>query len=127
MSELTPDAELTELLDAIARAAELSVGVDTFEYLLLDLLALLESGRVARPVAIAELRRLGTDWPWGAVQALEFTMRRLRWPEVREALESHRLRGADFRTRTLASQVLEVYQDDWPVGEIYESYRRGDS
>lgn len=126
MSESAPD-ELTELLSSIAYAAEQSVGVDTYEYLLADLLALLESDRVARTVAVAELRRLATDWPWGSVEALEFTMRRLRWPEVREALESHRAQGADFRTCNLATQVLEVYQDDWPAGEIYEAYRRSDS
>lgn len=127
MSELKPDAELTQLLDAIAQVAKRSVGVNTYEYLLADLLALLESDRVARPVAIHAMTRLATDWPWGSVEALEFTMRRLRWPEVRKALEDHRAHGADFRTRDLAAQVLEVYQDDWPAGEIYEAYRRADS
>ncbi len=125
MTELTPPAELRRLLESIARAAEESVGVDSFEHLLIDLVTLLESEHVERSAAVAELRRLAAEWPWGAVEALEFAMRSLQWPEVRDALEDHLAHGVDFRTRTLAAQVLEAYQDDWPAGDIYMTYRGG--
>jgi hypothetical protein len=118
--------QLTELLDAIAHAAERSVGVNTYEHLLVALLELLESGHVDRATAVAELQRLADEWPWGAAEALEFTMHRLRWPEVRLVLVDHVAHGSDFRTRDLAAQVLEAFEDEWPNGEIYETYRRTD-
>ncbi len=57
------------------------------------------------------------------MEALEFCLRSLRWEELRGVLESQREGNPDFRYRDLAKQVLEVYGDDWPSGEIYETYR----
>lgn len=95
---------MPRLLAAIEQAPQSNVGVDTYEHLLADLLALFESGGVDRSTAAAELGQLATAWPWGAVEILEFTMHRLRWPEVRSAVENHLAHGADFRTRDLARQ-----------------------
>lgn len=124
MTAEPPAATLTRMLSAVSEAADRYVGVDSYEDLLVETLELLESGRVDRAVAVAELSRLATEWPPGAPEALEFTMHRLRWPEVRAALEDHRDHGADFRTRNLAAQVLEAFETEWPAGEIYRSYRR---
>jgi hypothetical protein len=119
----TPLTELTRTLAAIASAAEQFNGVNSYEHLLVALLELLESGRVDRPNAVAELNRLATEWPPGAPEALEFAMHKLRWAEVRSALEDHRAHGVDFRTRDLATQVLQAFEDDWPEGDIYRTYR----
>lgn len=118
-------AELMQLLAEIEQSARESVGVDDYESTLFQLLVLLQSDDLARGVAVQQLARLTEEWPWGAVEALEFTMHRLRWPEIREALLKHRQYGTDFRTRDLAAQVLEAFEDDWPGGEIYRTYRRG--
>lgn len=122
-----PSTELARTLAAITSAAEKFVGVNSYEHLLAALLELLESGRVDRSHAVAELNRLATQWPPGAPEALEFTMHKLQWPEVRTTLEDHRVHGADFRTRDLATQVLRAFERDWPEGDIYRTYRRGDS
>lgn len=118
--------ELTELLAAISATPQQSVGVDSFEHLLTRLRDLLKSGRVDRADAVAELVRLSVEWPPGAVEALEFTTHDFRWPEVREALENYLTSGADFRSRNLATHVLQAFDDDWPEGEIYRTYRRTD-
>ncbi len=120
----TSEAELGRLLAVIEQSARETIGVNEYEGLLIQLLALLESHDLDHHAAAEQLIRLTEEWPWGAVESLEFTMRRLRWPEVREALLAHHQRGLDFRTRDLAAQVLDAYEDDWPTGEIYETYRR---
>jgi hypothetical protein len=127
MTADTPLSDLVELLSAITVAADNHVGVDSYEDLLVDLRDLLRSGRVERVDAVSELRRLCTEWPPGAVEALEFTMHELRWPEIQESLEDHRMGGADFRTRDLAAQVLQAFDDDWPEGDIYQTYRLSES
>ena len=114
--------ELRDRLAVIAMATESFVGVNLIEHLLVDLVAFLKSGRVARAAASDALIGLIEPWP-GAPEVLEFTMRELRWPEVKSALEAHVASESDFRTRDLASNVLQVYEDDWPGGEIYRTYR----
>lgn len=121
-----PMAELARLLAAIVAAAEQSPGVDSYEDLLIELLGLLRSGRLARAEATLPLRTLVSEWPPGAPEILEFTMHELRWPEIRGALEDHRVHGADFRTRDLAAQVLQAFEDEWPEGDIYRTYRVGE-
>ena len=126
MTADSPLSELVELLSAITAAAEEFFDSEQSEDLLVDLRDLLRSGRVDRADAVSELVRLSTEWPPGADEALEFTMHELRWPEVREALDDHRMSGADFRTRDRAAVVLRAFEDDWPDGEIYRTYRPDD-
>lgn len=74
----------------------------------MDLLRLLQSDRLPRSVGVSALLQQVRDLDLGAVAVLEFSMRSLLWPEVREALIAHVAHGEDFRTRDLARQVLEV-------------------
>ncbi len=115
--------ELGDRIAMISVAAEHFVGVNEVEHLLEDLLRLLESGRLGQAEATATLTELLKEWPWGAVEILEFTMRALRWDGVREALSEQLADDADFRLQNLARQALEVYEDEWPGGEIYRRYR----
>lgn len=115
------EVELRDRLEVLSVVQEHFLGVEHWEHLLVDLLALLKSGRVARSTAVRMLVELIGQWP-GATEVLEFTMRDLRWHEVRLALEEHVQSGSDFRTRDMASSVLEVYEDEWSGGEIYLSY-----
>lgn len=117
------ERELAERLAVIRLAAEHFVGVDSYEHLLLDLLRLLRSDRVPRITGTDFMLQRIVQWEPGSVEILEFSMRSLQWPEVRDALAEHARDGADFRTRDLARQALEVYEPQWPNGEIYRTYR----
>jgi hypothetical protein len=123
MTAHVPLTDVAQLLAAIGSAAAQEVGVNSYEDLLIELLGLLRSDRVGRADAVSELERLVAEWSPGAAEALEFTMHELRWPEIRRALEDHQANGVDFRTRNLAGQVLQAFEDDWPEGDIYRTYR----
>jgi hypothetical protein len=56
-------------------------------------------------------------------EAVEFCMRTLRWPGVRRAAADLLARTQDWRVKTAASHILEVYEDDWPDADLYELYR----
>ncbi len=49
-------------------------------------------------------------------------MRELRWPEVQRFLMEQATESTDFRKRDLATSALEVYEPDWPGGEVYRTY-----
>jgi hypothetical protein len=128
VAKMSPDTwpavtELDERLAVIEVAASHFVGVNEIEHLLVDVTGLLQSERLEREQAVSALTRLATEWPWGAVEVLEFSLRALQWPELRDVLEHHAATGLDFRTRDMAKHVLEVYADEWPTGEIYRVYR----
>lgn len=108
----------------IRLAASQHVGVGEWEHLLVDLLRVLQSEGVPREVGVRLAVSLVSELSeQGTTELLEFTMRTLRWPEVQEALMTQVDSDADFRTRNLARQVLEVYNLEWPAGEIYRTYR----
>ncbi|HET7689773.1 MAG TPA: hypothetical protein VFK41_05325, partial [Nocardioidaceae bacterium] len=118
------DDELRDRLAVIRLAAAHYVGVGEWEHLLVDLLRVLQSDRVPRARGVQFAVSLVAElWEQGTPELLEFTMRTLQWPEVQEALQTHTESDADFRTRDLASSVLEVYGPEWPNGEIYRTYR----
>jgi hypothetical protein len=59
----------------------------------------------------------------GVVELLEFTMHRLRWQEIQDALRAIDQPGADLRERQSASRVLDAYSDEWSNADIYDTYR----
>lgn len=120
---INPTQELQDRLAVLRVATEHFVGVGEIEHLLVDLLSFLKSGRIDRAVASEALIGLIEPWP-GAPEVLEFTMRDLRWSEVKAALEAHVASDANFRTRDMAVAVLQVFEEDWPGGQIYRTYRQ---
>ena len=119
--------ELSDRLEAIRVAAERHVGVSDYEHLLGSLADFLESGSVDRHEAAAALIGLtqGVDrLPWGAIETLEFTMHRLRWPEVHAALVNLEEHGPNGAVRHNARQLQAAFADDWDGGEIYRAYRQ---
>jgi hypothetical protein len=116
--------ELRERLAVIEVAVKSFPGTESFEHLLRDLTELLGSARVTRTSSLTILAEwISTDpWPWGAEETLEFSMRQLHWPEMRSALENI-LGTASIRVQEQVSRVLEVYEDSWPGGDIYRTYR----
>lgn len=122
-AEWTAETEMRERIAVILAAAPHFLGVAELEHGLRDLRDLLASGRVERSVAVDELRDLTRTWPAGSIEILEFTLRSLKWPEMREFLQHMATSAADLRDRDRAASLLEVYADQWPDGEIYRTYR----
>lgn len=114
---------LTDAIASVLWAAERYPGVNSYEHRLLDLLELLQSRRLERSVAVRPLVALLEEWPLGALEIVEYTMRELRWPEIREALVEHVRTAVDFRTRKQAERALLVYEETWSDGDIYVRYR----
>lgn len=116
--------ELERIFAELRRTDEASFDVADLEPELIRLLALL---REAGPQSEAEafMVDLVDEWPDGPVtEALEFTMRELRWEGVHAALL--RLVASDTtdsRIRDQARRVLEAFEGEWPSGEIYAHYR----
>ncbi|GAA3589326.1 hypothetical protein GCM10022198_11480 [Klugiella xanthotipulae] len=125
MKELTSDGNVRfeSLVSDIERVARIAAGASEFEYMLVKLLQLLESNTVDREVVISTFKRLASEWPHGAIEMLEFTMRKLQWPEVQAALEIYQEFGADFRYRSLAKKALLVYEEVWEYSDMYVTYR----
>ncbi|GAA2445255.1 hypothetical protein [Agromyces soli] len=117
------EAALTEAISSVLWAAERYPGVNSYENRLLDLLELLQSGLLERSVAVQSFVALLEEWPLGALEILEYTMRELRWPEIREALVEHARTAPDFRTREQAERALLVYEEIWSDGDVYVRYR----
>ncbi|MCD1573373.1 hypothetical protein [Agromyces mediolanus] len=109
-------------ISSVLWAAERYPGVNSYEHRLLDLLDILRSGRVERAAAVDSLIGLTVGWPVGSLEILEYTMRELQWPEVRDALFKHLEEAPDFRTRKQAERALLVYEDRWEDGDIYVRY-----
>jgi len=118
--------ELHERLVAIEAVIDRFIGVNEAEHLLVDLLKLLNSGRITRAEGVAALSQLATQWPVGADEALEFCLRDLQWRELHDVLTRQASEAADFRIRDRAKRVLEVYEENWPAGDIYRAYRAPD-
>jgi hypothetical protein len=111
-------------LEAIRRRAETTYDVAELEPYLIDLKEFLKANVKHMEVFASVLLELTNEWPSGSVEVLEFTMRDLRWPEIKAALERSLGSPGDSATNRCARHVLEVYEIDWPGGDIYTSYRK---
>lgn len=125
MSDHVKEA-IAEVLDG----AGASFDARAVELPLLRLRGLLESSSEAHRESLDTVLALTTPGPGelplarrGVVEILEFCMRELRWPEVREAMMAMDSSALDWRVRRAAQRVLEVYDEEWPGGEIYDTYR----
>ena len=115
--------DLARMFTRIVKVAESTLGVEELEPSLVDLLAYLQSDASDQSGAEELMQTLASEWPEGAVEALEFTMRSLKWEGVRSVLLAQRDGAEDFRHKDQARRVLEAYEPDWPGGEIYSTYR----
>lgn len=118
------------LIQGVVRDAEASFDARDIEPALLRLRQYLASQGEARKASVDALISLAVPEPGtvalsqpGVVEILEFCMRELRWPEVYDAMAALDSPSHDWRVRRAAQRVLEVYEEDWPGGEIYETYR----
>lgn len=116
------------MLDRLAaiEAVSHSHTVLTVEHQLLDLVALLESGRLHRSSAVSMLMEFISAEPArvGAVETVEFVMAALGWEELRIALiELRDSASANFRNRNLARSALEAGDPNWRGG-VYRTFRK---
>ncbi len=126
-SRSTVSREIARRLRGVERIASESFDVTAMEPALVDLLDYLRDAHAGHQVEAEQaLNDVVERWPLGATEALEFTMRELRWDSVKTALEGKIRSDADFRERDEARRVLEAYASNWPGGEIYAWYRRSE-
>ncbi len=128
MEEIRHDVKI--LVSRILRDAELSDDVRDIEPTLQELLSALQDEHNDPQESVQALLGLLVRTPDGPplhrpgiVEILEFCMRRLRWPEIHDALNELRTSARDWRVQRAAERVLEVYEEDWPGGDIYLEYR----
>lgn len=122
--------DVEEAIAAVLDGAEASFDARAVEPPLLKLRSLLKSSSKPRRESVDAVLALTTprtgELPLrrpGVVEILEFCMRELRWPEIREAMLAMDSPSRDWRVRRAAQRVLEVYDDEWPGGDIYDTYR----
>jgi hypothetical protein len=119
---MTADAAEDLVCEVLNRAPRYP-GVAEIEPVLMSLLDELSRPDADRQRATLVLQRLIEEWPPGALEIIEFTMHRLRWPEVKVALERQAADLAvDFRLRDQARHALRAFEDEWPDGEVYTTY-----
>ena len=123
MSRVSPEAAFDQWIEDVQASAQLLPGVEHLESTLEHVRRSAVTEYVDREFAVARRGDLTQDWPPGAVEILEYVLRDARWPELETLLQEVRNGAEDFRHRDLARQVLEVYDEDWPGGEIYRRYR----
>ncbi|WP_317695409.1 cytochrome P450 [Aeromicrobium sp. REDSEA-S32_B7] len=123
MSHVSPKAAFGQWIEDVQASAQLHPGVEHLESTLEHLRRSAVTESVDRQFAVSRLGDLAQEWPLGAVEILEYVLRDARWPELETLLREVRSGAEDFRHRDLARQVLEVYDEDWPAGEIYRRYR----
>ncbi len=58
----------------------------------------------------------------GPLEIVEFCMRELQWPEVREAALQRQLDSKDFRVLDAMENIIAVYSDKWDDADLYQYY-----
>jgi hypothetical protein len=67
---------------------------------------------------------LSREGPWEIVQ---FCLHALRWPEMREFVESQRLKSLNefgARASRVWDHLLKAFDDDWEDADNYQEYRK---
>lgn len=68
-----------------------------------------------------EFKRILDDG-FAPFEIVEFCMRDLQWPAIREHVIS-RLRNSDVRKGQVLQRVLDVYDRDWENEDLYQYFR----
>ncbi|GAB4393535.1 MAG: hypothetical protein Tsb005_12250 [Gammaproteobacteria bacterium] len=58
------------------------------------------------------------------IQIIQFCMREMQWPEIKEAAIRRKSASSDWRVIGTMDQILEVYETEWPDDELYEYYSK---
>jgi hypothetical protein len=122
--------DIEEIVGDILRVAEQSFDARSVAPKLEELLSLIEGSPERHEEFTNKLLALLDPAPNelqlgrpGIVDILEYCMHRLRWPEMREAMQRLVSTAGDWRVSRAAERVLEAYDDEWPAGEIYDVQR----
>ncbi|MFI6642722.1 hypothetical protein [Streptomyces sp. NPDC050504] len=118
-----PVERLRAMVGELLHSADLTCGVEDLEPHLEAALALLRDHPALRPRFEAELVALLDGLREGVVELVSFTMYELRWPGVREAIES---RAADPRRNVsdlrLYEAMLDACADSWRDRDLYARF-----
>lgn len=113
---------LTVVADLL-RSADRTCGVEDLEPHLERALALLRDHPDLRPRFEAELVPLIDRMREGVVELVSFTMHELRWPAVREAIESRAADpGRDVSRLRLYEAMLDAFSDSWRDRDLYARF-----
>ncbi len=58
------------------------------------------------------------------IQVIQFCMREMQWPEIKDAAIKRKRTSSDWRVIGSMDQILEVYEKEWPDDELYEYYSK---
>lgn len=58
------------------------------------------------------------------LELVEFLMHSLRWPEVKQAVETRLDNATDWRIKSGMSGILDSFEDDWSDAVMYQRYRK---
>jgi hypothetical protein len=115
--------DFVQLCRTSAKVDSAQLDLRALEPHLLRVLEFLKAHPELRPQAARYLVDDGLDRPGAAAATLlEFCMRELRWPEVREALEKKIEQERDPSRRLALRNLLEVYEPEWPDADLFEYY-----
>jgi len=98
-----------------------------FEPQLLKVLQFVKASPEARRELGQAFVEMVTDLERGAWEIIQFCMRELRWPEVRQALQREfdtaKLKN-DWRRIAVLRDILDVYEPDWRDADLYAYYSK---
>lgn len=100
--------------------------MNEFESLLLELLNFVKS----RSQDAAYFKQCFIDIVIGVkyvpFEAVEFCMRELQWPEVRDVALRRLIDSPDFRVKDIMNRIIEVYDQVWQNRDLYAYYSQDD-
>jgi hypothetical protein len=91
------------------------------EPIYLEILHLIKENPESRPLFIQEMLQifgLGKG-PWELIQ---FCMRELQWPEIKEELSNQLAKSGDPREIAVLNSILAVYELVWEDSDLYIYY-----
>ena len=115
--------ELKARLQEASLAVERGISTTDFERAFLDVLRFVKAHPDCREEcesAFVNALAGGSQVPWELVQ---FCMRELRWPRVREEALRIADETTDIRVKAIMRDIAAAYEEEWEDADLYEYYR----
>lgn len=105
---------------------ENTYGSEEIESELLDILSFVKTNLNERNELSKCFIEIVNDYRNGPLEIVIFSMRELKWDEVRNAALNRKLISDDPRVWSAMNDVLAVYEDEWEDAELYKYYSSED-
>ena len=116
-------ARAIDKVDFVLEVAPIAIGVNQYEPLLADLLEYVLAHPECHPALVEKFTAVVEDLPRGADELLEYCMHELRWPSIRDQLESCKEAARDNPSKFLRyARLLYAFEDDWEHRILYLRY-----